>query len=129
MKREEKRKKLEEEQRLNEEEKMNKVRNPYPMHTISRTLLATDEFLYASVHLSPSSPPRVLHHMPSVQATARDGNGYPLPETRWVFALLGYGFGSISLPMGLLMVSNRNPTGTWVWVCSSTTHTRKPMGF
>ena len=70
MKREEKRKKLEEEQRLNEEEKMNKVRNPYPMHTISRTLPTTDEFLYASVHLSPSSPPRVLHHMPSVQATA-----------------------------------------------------------
>jgi hypothetical protein len=59
----------------------------------------------------------------------RDGNGYPLPETRWVFALLGYGFGSISLPMGLLMGSNRNPTGTWAWVCSSTTHTRKPMGF
>jgi hypothetical protein len=59
----------------------------------------------------------------------RDGNGYPLPETRWVFALLGYGFGSISLPMGLLMGSIRNPTGTWAWVCSSTTHTRKPMGF
>jgi hypothetical protein len=56
----------------------------------------------------------------------RDGNGYPLPETRWVFALLGYGFGSISLPMGLLMDSNGNPTGTWAWVCSSTTHTRKP---
>jgi hypothetical protein len=27
--------------------------------------------------------------------------GYPLPETRWIFALLGYGFESISLPMGL----------------------------
>jgi hypothetical protein len=60
---------------------------------------------------------------------SRDGNGYPLPETRWVFALLGYGFESISLPMGLLMGSNENPTGTWAWVCSSTTHTRKPMGF
>jgi hypothetical protein len=60
---------------------------------------------------------------------SRDGNGYPLPETRWVFALLRYGFGSISLPMGLLMGSNGNPTGTWAWVCSSTTHTRKPMGF
>jgi hypothetical protein len=41
----------------------------------------------------------------------RDGNGYPLPETRWVFALLGYGFGSISVPMSLLMGSNGNPTG------------------
>jgi hypothetical protein len=45
--------------------------------------------------------------------SARDGNGYPLPETRWVFALLGYGFGSISLPMGLLMGSNGNPMGMW----------------
>jgi hypothetical protein len=59
----------------------------------------------------------------------RDGNGYPLPETWWVCALLGYGFESISLPMGLLMGSNGNPTGTWACVCSSTTHTRKPMGF
>jgi hypothetical protein len=56
-------------------------------------------------------------------------SGYPLPETRWVFALLGYGFGSIYVPMGLLMGSNGNPMGTWAWVCSSTTHTRKPMGF
>jgi hypothetical protein len=61
--------------------------------------------------------------------TSRYGNGYPLPETRWVFALLGYGFRSISLSMGLLMGSNRNPTGTWACVCSSTTDIRKPMGF
>jgi hypothetical protein len=66
----------------------------------------------------------------SVNVITRDGNGYLLPETWWVFTLLGYGFGSISLPMGLLMGSNRNPMGTWAaWICSSTTHTRKPMGF
>jgi hypothetical protein len=59
----------------------------------------------------------------------RDGNRYPLHETWWVFSLLGYGFGSISLPIGLLIGSNGNPMGTWAWVCSSTTHTRKPMGF
>jgi hypothetical protein len=59
----------------------------------------------------------------------RDGNGYPLPETRWIFALLGYEFGSISLLMSLLMGSNGNPTGTWAWVCSTTTHTRKPISF
>jgi hypothetical protein len=47
---------------------------------------------------------------PSLQS--RDDNGYPLLETRWVFALLGYEFGSISLPMGLLMGSNGNPMGT-----------------
>jgi hypothetical protein len=38
---------------------------------------------------------------------------YPLPETRWVFALLGYEFESISLSISLLMGSNENPTGTW----------------
>jgi hypothetical protein len=65
----------------------------------------------------------------AIGAQTRDGNGYPLPETRWVFALLGYRFGSISLPMDLLMSSNGYPTGTWAWVRSSTTHTRKPMGF
>jgi hypothetical protein len=59
----------------------------------------------------------------------RDSNGYPLPKTRWVFALIGCGFGLISLPIGLLMGSNGNPTGTWACVFSSTTHTRKPMGF
>jgi hypothetical protein len=58
-----------------------------------------------------------------------DGNGYPLPETWWVFALLGYEFGLISIYMSLLMGSNGNPMGTWAWICSSTTHTRKPMGF
>ena len=35
--------------------------------------------------------------------TDRDGNGYPKPETRWVFAPLGYGFGSTFRPVGLLM--------------------------
>jgi hypothetical protein len=39
-------------------------------------------------------------------STARDGNGYPLPETRWVFTLLGDGYGLISKLMGFLMVDN-----------------------
>jgi hypothetical protein len=42
-----------------------------------------------------------------------DGNGYPLLEIWWIFALLGYEFGSISVLMSLLMGSNGNPTGTW----------------
>jgi hypothetical protein len=48
----------------------------------------------------------------------RDGNGYPKPETRWGFTPLGYGFGSIFIPMGLLMGINVYPTGSWVrvWV-------------
>lgn len=33
----------------------------------------------------------------------RDGNGYPLPDTRWVFILLGVGFGLYFLSMGLLI--------------------------
>jgi hypothetical protein len=41
----------------------------------------------------------------------RDGNGYPKPETRWVFTPLGYGFGSIFIPIGLLMGINLYPTG------------------
>jgi hypothetical protein len=75
--------------------------------------------------------PEVAHlvHQGLEPVVHRDGNGYPLPETRWVFAILGYGFGSISVPMGLLMGSNGNPTGTWAWVCSSTTIPANPWGF
>jgi hypothetical protein len=56
------------------------------------------------------APPR--SHCPnrSSSHSSRDGNGYPLPKTRWVFALLGYGFEQICLLMGLLMGLNRNPT-------------------
>jgi hypothetical protein len=60
---------------------------------------------------------------------SRDGNGYPKPETRWVFTPLGYGFGSIFIPMGLLMGINLYPTGLWVRVCSYSTQTREPVGF
>jgi hypothetical protein len=59
----------------------------------------------------------------------RDGNGYPKPETRWVFTPLGYGFGPIFIPMGLLMGINLYPTGLWVRVCSYSTQTREPVGF
>jgi hypothetical protein len=61
--------------------------------------------------------------------TARDGNGYPKPETRWVFTLLGYEFVSIFIPMGLLIGINLYPAGLWVWVCSYSTQTREPVGF
>jgi hypothetical protein len=44
----------------------------------------------------------------------RDGNGYPKPKTRWVFTPLGYRFGSIFIPMGLLMDINLYLTGLWV---------------
>jgi hypothetical protein len=59
----------------------------------------------------------------------RDGNGYPKPETRWVFTPLGYGFGPIFIPVGLLMGINLYPAGLWVRVCSYSTQTREPVGF
>jgi hypothetical protein len=59
----------------------------------------------------------------------RDGNGYPKSETRWVFTPLGYGFGSIFIPMDLLMGINLYPSGLWVRVCSYSTQTREPVGF
>jgi hypothetical protein len=75
--------------------------------------------------------PQVM--LPICQETAnpihRDGNGYPKPETQWVFTPLGYGFGSIFIPMGLLMGINLYPTGLWVRVCSYSTQTREPVGF
>jgi hypothetical protein len=46
-----------------------------------------------------------------LDGTTRDDNGYPKPETRWVFTPLGYRFGSIFIPMGLLMGINVYPTG------------------
>ncbi|KAL6635019.1 hypothetical protein ACP70R_027690 [Stipagrostis hirtigluma subsp. patula] len=60
--------------------------------------------------------------------TTRDGNGYPRPETQWVFTLLGHGFGSKPGPMGLLVGQNLNPAGLWAWVWDHSTQTRKPMG-
>jgi hypothetical protein len=62
-------------------------------------------------------------------AADRDGNGYPKPETRWVFTLLGDGYGLISKPTGFLMGDKLNPAGTRVRVWDPSTHTRKPMGF
>jgi hypothetical protein len=47
-----------------------------------------------------------------------DGNGYPQPETRWVFTLLGYGYGSIYVPTDLLMGKKLYPLGLRVRVRS-----------
>jgi hypothetical protein len=66
---------------------------------------------------------------PNPAIPARDGNGYPQPKTRWVFTPLGYGFGSIFIPMDLLMGINLYPAGLWVRVCSYSTQTCEPVGF
>jgi hypothetical protein len=46
---------------------------------------------------------RKLNEFLALNQGTRTGNGYPKPETRWVFTPLGYGFRSIFILMGLLM--------------------------
>jgi hypothetical protein len=54
----------------------------------------------------------------------RDGNGYPRPDTRWVFTPLGYVCGLNILPVGLLLGKNLHPMGKRVLERSAFTHTR-----
>jgi hypothetical protein len=49
----------------------------------------------------------------SVEYGSRDGNGYPRPDTRWVFTPLGYVYGLNILPVGLLLGKNLHPIGKW----------------
>jgi hypothetical protein len=58
----------------------------------------------------------------------RDGNGYPRPDTRWVFTPLGYICGLNILPVGLLLGKNLHSMGKWVLERSAFTHTRYPVG-
>jgi hypothetical protein len=55
---------------------------------------------------------RPLHDEKAAGPDTRYGNGYPKSETRWIFILLGYGFGSIFIPMSSLMDINVYPTGS-----------------
>jgi hypothetical protein len=54
----------------------------------------------------------------------RDGNGYPRPDTRWVFTPLGYVCGLNILPVGLLLGKNLHQMGKRVLERSAFTHTR-----
>jgi hypothetical protein len=55
---------------------------------------------------------------------SRDGNGYPRPDTRWVFTPLGYISGQNILPVGLLLGKNLHPMGKRVLERSAFTHNR-----
>jgi hypothetical protein len=44
----------------------------------------------------------------------RDDNGYPRPNTRWIFTSLGYIYGLNILPVGLFLSKNLHPMGKWV---------------
>jgi hypothetical protein len=78
---------------------------------------------------SPLSRPLFVVRLPTptggtVWSTSRDGNGYPRPDTRWVFTPLGYVRGLNILPMGLLLGKNLHPMGKRVLERSTFTHTR-----
>ncbi|ONM27174.1 RING/FYVE/PHD zinc finger superfamily protein [Zea mays] len=60
----------------------------------------------------------------SHSVSPRDGNGYPRPDTRWVFTPLGYVCGLNILPVGLLLGKNLHPMGKRVLERSAFTHTR-----
>jgi hypothetical protein len=71
---------------------------------------------------SPLVTPTLLRSLAAVLAP-RDGNGYPRPDTRWVFTPLGYVCGLNILPVGLLLGKNLHPMGKRVLERSAFTHT------
>jgi hypothetical protein len=58
----------------------------------------------------------------------RDVNGDPIPDNPWGIPLLGYGYGTKIVPMGMDMGQNLHPLGKWVWVWEAIIRTRLPMG-
>jgi hypothetical protein len=70
-------------------------------------------------------PTHATHEDLSIdRVKGRDGNGYPRPDTRWVFTPLGYVFGLNILPVGLLLGKNLHPMGKRVLERPTFTHTR-----
>jgi hypothetical protein len=67
---------------------------------------------------------RVDEQLPVKLQMGRDGNGYPRPDTRWVFTPLGYVCGLNILLVGLLLGKNLHPMGKRVLERSAFTHTR-----
>jgi hypothetical protein len=59
---------------------------------------------------------------------ARDVNGNPIPANPWGIPLLGYGYGTKIIPMGMDMGQNLHPLGKRVWVWEAKIRTRLPMG-
>jgi hypothetical protein len=56
--------------------------------------------------------------------SARDDNGYPRPDTRWVFTPLGYVCGLNILPVGLFLGKILHSMGKRVLERSAFTHIR-----
>jgi hypothetical protein len=58
----------------------------------------------------------------------RDVNWDPIPTNPWGISLLGYGYGTKIVPMGMDMGQNLHPLGKRVWVWEAIIRTRLPMG-
>jgi hypothetical protein len=58
----------------------------------------------------------------------RDVNGDPIPANPWGIPLLGYGYETKIVPMGMDMGQNLHPLGKRVWVWEAIIRTRLPMG-
>jgi hypothetical protein len=57
----------------------------------------------------------------------RDVNGDPIPDNLWGIPLLGYGYETKIVPMGMDMGQNIHPLGKRIWVWEAITQTRLPM--
>jgi hypothetical protein len=58
----------------------------------------------------------------------RDVNGDPIPDNPLGIPLLGYGYETKIVPMGMDMGQNLHPLGKRVWVWEAIIRTRLPMG-
>jgi hypothetical protein len=58
----------------------------------------------------------------------RDVNGDPIPANPWGIPLLGYGYETKNVTMGMDMGQNFHPLGKRVWVWEAIIRTRLPMG-
>jgi hypothetical protein len=59
---------------------------------------------------------------------ARDVNGDPIADNPWEIPLLGYGYETKIVPMGIDMGQNLHSLGKRVWVWKAIIRTRLPMG-
>jgi hypothetical protein len=51
-----------------------------------------------------------------LHSVTRDVNGDPIPDNPWGISLLGYGYGTKIVPMGMDMGQNLHLLGKRVWV-------------
>jgi hypothetical protein len=67
---------------------------------------------------------RAVHGEATERLEMAMGTRDPIPDTRWVFTLLGYVCGLNILSVGLLLAKNLHPMGKQVLERSTFTHTR-----